>query len=217
MTADKLHLLMVDDDALLLEVVSEELRDRGHHVSTLSDPQQTIEQLNNKSVDLLLLDLKMPNISGISLLEEIQDLHPELPVIILTGHGDVGSASAAMRYGAMDYFQKPVLIEKLEKAIQQAISKRGTAETRNKKVMHLTDGKGNEMLHQIIGILCNNCPVQEESTANGILPLMSVDDYHHQVILQHQHSLTESELAKRLGFSRDKLWRTRKKLGIPRK
>ncbi|MBT3489520.1 MAG: response regulator [Gammaproteobacteria bacterium] len=207
-------ILMVDDDPLLLEVVSEELADRGYQVITISRPETVMEYLDTALVDLMLLDLKMPLMDGITLLKEIEKQHAELPVIILTGHGDVGSASESMRHGAIGYLQKPILMEKLVTEVDEAISKYGTAEERQnqKPSEHKKDA---DVIQQLKGILCGH------STANqgeqGLLPLMGVDEYHRQVILQHQHSMTETELARRLCFSRDKLWRIRKRLGIPRK
>ncbi len=202
---------MVDDDPLLLEVVSEELADRGYRIDTLQQAEKTLSYLQGHPVDLLLLDLKMPDLDGITLLQQIEQQFPQLPVIILTGHGDVGSASEVMRYGAAGYLQKPILIELLVEEIDQTIQKRGRADNRNNSTAQESDA----LIHQLKQILCRECP--SAGSAGGRLPLMGVDEYHRQVILQYQHEMTETELARRLCFSRDKLWRIRKKLGIRRK
>jgi DNA-binding NtrC family response regulator len=208
-----LKLLMVDDDLLLLEVVSEELIDRGYQVDTISTPETVMAYLDQHSVDLMLLDLNMPKIDGITLLKQLEREHPHLPVIILTGHGDVGNASKAMKHGAIGYLQKPVLIERLLQEVDEAIEKFGTAAERSQR--SLGDNHINtRLIQQIKGILCIHCNAK---TQPGQLPLMGQDEYHRNVILQYQHQMTETELAQRLGYSRDKLWRIRKRLAIPRK
>lgn len=228
------EILMVDDDELLLKVVSEELSDLDYRVHALSDPTQVVNFLKKTpTIDLMVLDLKMPDIDGISLLKEIEKQQPDLPVVIMTGHGDLTSASEVIRHGAIGYLQKPIKIDPLNLTIREAIEKYGTA---NERAQHLqsrkqhpiiqdhtyTQNSGNlipkddsEMVSMLRELLCNYSKTDEEG--RGWLPLMSIDEYSKQAILQYQSSLTETELSRRLGFSRDKLWRTRKRLGIPRK
>lgn len=229
----KYKLLMVDDDQHILQVVSEELSDRGYAVDTIADPTTVLAYLNTHSVDLLLLDLKMPGVDGISLLKQVEQESPDLPVIILTGHGDIDSASEVMRYGAVGYIQKPTKMEQLQQTIDEAIKKYGTAVERmqylQSRKLHpilldhsYTSNSGNlipkddhEMVKLLRELLCNYSESEQEG--RGWLPLMNIDEYSKQVILQYQSSFTETELSRRLGFSRDKLWRVRKRLGIPRK
>jgi FixJ family two-component response regulator len=230
------RLLMVDDDELLVKVVSSELMERGFEVETLTEPTATLEFLINMPVDLMLLDLKMPGMDGLTLLQEVEQMSPDLPVIILTGHGDLSSAAEAMRHGAVGYLQKPVKMEQLTGAIHEAIEKYGNAEerrqylqerrrtTQQSTVPHISDclpstPAGDGELLGLINKLINNHlavagkPIKEQEW----LPLISIDDYCQRVIQQYQNSMTETELSRRLGFSRDKLWRIRKRLGIPRK
>lgn len=228
------RLLMVDDDHQIIQLVSEELSDRGYHVETITDSTKVVDYIQSDSnIDLMLLDLKMPGMDGVSLLTEVEKISPDLPVIILTGHGDVQTAGEVMRHGAIGYLQKPIKMDQLELTIREAIDKYGSAAERMQylqtRKQHpilqdhaYTQDSGNlipkddtEMVKLLRELLCNFSTEGQEG--RGWLPLMSIDEYSKQVILQYQASLTETELSRRLGFSRDKLWRVRKRLGIPRK
>ena len=226
---------MVDDDPLIVKIVGEELGDRGFTVDTNTDPTSVLEFLVNTPIDLMLLDLKMPGMDGLTLLKEVEQMSPDLPVIILTGHGDVTSAGEAMRYGAVGYLQKPVKIDQLVSTIQSAINKYGNAEERKQylrarktaastpkqpspsyeQTLPDDDGKMIQLLQRLLNSY--HATQITENREGDWLPLMNVDEYCKRVIQQYQGTMTETELSRRLGFSRDKLWRIRKRLEIPRK
>lgn len=86
----------------------EALEDVGHEVTAVGDGQAALQALKRGAFDLLVSDLKMPELDGLGLLKAAKDCDPELEIIMLTAHGTVSSAVEAMRLGAFDYLQKPI-------------------------------------------------------------------------------------------------------------
>ncbi|SDE43469.1 sigma-54-dependent transcriptional regulator [Desulfuromonas thiophila] len=112
------RLLAVDDDAVLLKSLERILRKEPLQLLTCADPTQVLDLLARQQVDLVLLDLCMPGLDGLRLLEQIQAFHPGLPVIMLTGHGGVSEAVAAMQRGARDFLEKPCAPQQLLAKLQ---------------------------------------------------------------------------------------------------
>jgi DNA-binding NtrC family response regulator len=107
----KSKLLFVDDDETFRGVLARELVGFGHDVQSFARAEDALEFLRADRVDVALLDLRMPGMDGLDLLRAIAELDPELPVVILTGHGSFPDAVAAMRAGAFDFLGKPVPLD----------------------------------------------------------------------------------------------------------
>jgi two-component system, NtrC family, response regulator AtoC len=101
-------LLVVDDDEAVRCFLSAVLEEEGHVVVTATDGLQALEQLRQRSFHVVLADLTMPNMDGMSLLKAIRRDYPETEVIVLTGYGSVESAVAAMKAGAFEFLEKPL-------------------------------------------------------------------------------------------------------------
>ena len=101
------HILLVDDDIGLLELLVMFLESIGHQVTAHADPEDAIRDLPNTPFDLVISDLRMGPLDGMSLLNTIQELDQPPPVIIITAHGCIPSAVDAMRNGAFHYLTKP--------------------------------------------------------------------------------------------------------------
>jgi putative two-component system response regulator len=114
-------ILVVDDDITVLGVVSSLLEHTGYSVVTCSDGVKAMNVLMNGHVDVVLTDIKMPNISGIDLLEKINDHDPDIPVILMTGYADLDTAIQAIKKGAYDFITKPFQRESLQHSIDKAI------------------------------------------------------------------------------------------------
>ena len=97
--------LVVDDEANLRKVLSAMLRRDGFDVLTASDGAEALELLSKQSVDVVLSDIRMPNLDGMSLLKRAMVEYPDIPVVILTAHGSVDNAVEAIKIGAFDYDQ----------------------------------------------------------------------------------------------------------------
>ena len=118
------HILVVDDDHNLLNVIRMRLEAADYQVSTASDSAASLQTVRNREIDLALVDLKLAGEDGIALMEQLHQLHADLPVIILTAHGSIGSAVEAMKKGAANYLTKPFDHQELLLQINSALEKR---------------------------------------------------------------------------------------------
>lgn len=121
---EPVRVLVVDDERVVREGCQRVLSGRGYHVETAENGRVALEVLARDPVDLILLDLKMPVMSGEELLEEVQDKYPDIPVIIITGHGTIDTAVECMKKGAYDFVTKPFQIEQFLLTINRAAEKR---------------------------------------------------------------------------------------------
>ncbi len=101
-------ILVVDDEENLRRTLALILQREGYNVMTAASVGEARGCLETNEFDLVFLDLKLPDASGLTLLPEMRSQHPAMPVIILTAHDKLGSALEAVRYGALDYLLKPV-------------------------------------------------------------------------------------------------------------
>jgi DNA-binding NtrC family response regulator len=126
------RILIVDDEPDMLENVARVLGRAGHDCLTATDGARGVELLEAEHPDLVLTDLRMPGLDGMTLLRRAHELDPTLPVIVITGFATVESAVAAMREGAFDYLPKNFSIEQLRVAVDRALRHRGLeVENRN--------------------------------------------------------------------------------------
>src|SRR5689334_1077719 len=101
-------ILIVEDETVLRESLAELLTDEGYEVLQAGDGKAAYDLILQRPVDLVLSDVRMPQMDGMALLQHLQKAAPETPVIMVTAFGTVESAVAAMRLGARDYLLKPV-------------------------------------------------------------------------------------------------------------
>ena len=111
------RILIVDDEQEVCLSLSEVLQSKGYTPLYEEDPVQVLSLLGRETVDLILMDVRMPVLGGIDLLKVIRKAHPLLPVIMISGYASVENAVRAMKYGALNFFAKPVDLEELFKEI----------------------------------------------------------------------------------------------------
>ncbi len=116
-------LLLVDDEEGYVSVLAKRLSKRDFQVKTALSGSEAIRILRNESFDLAVLDLKMEDMDGIEVLKIFKVMEPQMPVIILTGHGSETAAREGMEYGAFDYLVKPCDLSELVARIRQACAK----------------------------------------------------------------------------------------------
>jgi len=121
---EKPRLLIVDDEPAIRLFLSEELVLSGYRVSTVGSGEEALALLQQESIDLVLLDLRMGGLSGLQVLEELNRLSRSPVVIILTAYGDINSAIAALRQGAVDYLRKPCTSEELLASVARGLTRR---------------------------------------------------------------------------------------------
>jgi len=120
---DEIRLLFVDDEVEFLKSASRALSRRGFVVTEAQNGYQALEILTRNQFDVVLLDQKMPGIDGVEVFRRIHKEYPELPVIILTGHGTVSSAFETAKSGISDYLSKPCETEEIVATIHQALKR----------------------------------------------------------------------------------------------
>jgi DNA-binding NtrC family response regulator len=112
--------LLVDDEVDFLDTLSERMRDRGMNVSTTTSAEEALKKVDAESYDAIVLDLMMPEMDGLELLKAIKKKRPELQVILLTGYASVGKGIEAMKFGAVDFLEKPADLKVLTEKIKEA-------------------------------------------------------------------------------------------------
>jgi DNA-binding NtrC family response regulator len=129
------RILVVDDEENIREGLKTVLEMEGYEVDTAIDGNEAINKINTNVFDLVILDLKMPNLDGYEFLNIVSKTDPYLPIIILTGHGSLQEAVELTKKGAFDYFLKPPDIDNLLTSINKALDlRRGLLEKNKEKV-----------------------------------------------------------------------------------
>ncbi|WP_291511035.1 sigma-54 dependent transcriptional regulator [Acidithiobacillus sp.] len=145
---DPAHICIIDDDPDFLRLLGLWLESEGHQVQAFSAPMQAVKALERETPDLVITDLRMPEMDGMEVLEAVQELDPDLPVIILTAHGSIPNAVAAMRAQAFGYLGKPFSSEELESLVAAALRQRQASRETGRLRATLKDLAGQMILHR---------------------------------------------------------------------
>jgi DNA-binding NtrC family response regulator len=124
MKESKINLLIVDDEEQFLESITKSLQVRDFNVVAVNRGDKAIEAANQHPIDVALVDLRMPGISGEETLKALKKQHRWMEVIILTGHGTIDSAVDAIKEGAYEYLQKPCSLDELLETLKNAYKKK---------------------------------------------------------------------------------------------
>lgn len=136
LNATKERILVADDDEGLLTLLRMRLTSFGFDVTVCSNGKSAIAHIQEDLFDFVILDVRMPDMSGLTVMEELLQLHPSLPVLILTAHGCIPDAVEAMKKGAFSYLTKPFDDKELHACINKALSqKRMTQEIQRLKML----------------------------------------------------------------------------------
>jgi two-component system response regulator AtoC len=119
-----LHILVVDDDEQMQFFLKEALLRQGYGVTLAPSAEEALQALRSERFDLVLLDVRLPGMSGLVAVEEILKLDSRIPIIVMTAHASRDGAIEAIRRGAYDYFTKPFRLEEMEIVIRRALEKR---------------------------------------------------------------------------------------------
>ncbi len=115
--------LLVDDEREFIETLSERLQMRDFGTSVVHDGEQALTLVEQEAPQVMVLDLKMPGLGGMEVLKRLRQEHPEVAVIVLTGHGSASDRDKCLELGAFAYLQKPVDIEELSATMRRAHGK----------------------------------------------------------------------------------------------
>ena len=151
---------VVDDDPDVLKAIERLLESAGYHVATFPSPQQFLERHNRNAAGCLVLDLELPGLSGLELQGILEQQASYLPIIFLTGRGDIAASVKAMKQGASDFLTKPVDDALLISTIREALARDQTLrparierESIEKRLATLTERERQVLEHIVAGRL----------------------------------------------------------------
>ena len=121
-------ILIIDDDQSIRETLSNYLSRKNYEVSSAEDGEYGLEKIKDGRPDLVISDIRMPKMDGLSLLAKIKEFDPRINVIIITAHDDMQSTVKAMQLGAYDYIEKPLELERLKVTINRALENKRLSE-----------------------------------------------------------------------------------------
>jgi signal transduction histidine kinase/DNA-binding response OmpR family regulator len=128
MSDPEARILVVDDEKHVLLTMQAILQEDGYRVDVASDGAQAIENLRSSHYDLVLTDLNMPGVDGLSVLAAVQKCSPTTVTIMMTGYGSVGSAIEAVHFGAYEYLLKPMEVPELKQAVRRSLERKRLSE-----------------------------------------------------------------------------------------
>jgi DNA-binding NtrC family response regulator len=146
---------VIDDEAAVCEGIRRVLHGEGYEVTTTCSPRDGIDLLRKKSFDLLLLDIKMPELNGMKVLQESRASSPNTEVVIITGYATIETAIDAIRQGAFEYLPKPVGPEKLLITVARALERRHLLDLTQRLRSEL------ESRHRIGRLVCSSAKMQK--------------------------------------------------------
>jgi len=138
------NILIIDDEKAIRKTLSEILSYEGYKIEEAGDGEEGLRRFRDKTFDVVLCDIKMPKLDGIEFLEKVRESNPDVPVIMISGHGNIDTAVEAVKKGAYDYIAKPPDLNRLLITIRNAMDKTNlVAET---KVLKRKVSKVEEMI-----------------------------------------------------------------------
>ena len=111
------NLIIVDDDLPFRERLSRSMRKKGFNVESFGNMKKSIERINEKSFDFAIVDMKLKDGSGLELIKLINNNNPRTKPLLLTGYGNIATAVAAIKFGAIDYLPKPAEVDQIYEAL----------------------------------------------------------------------------------------------------
>ena len=148
-----LNILIIDDEKAIRKTLSEILSYEGYKIDEAGDGEEGIRKFREKEYDVILCDIKMPKMDGIEFLEKAKETNPDIPIIMISGHGTIETAVEAVKKGAYDYISKPPDLNRLLITIRNAMDKTSlVAETKvlKRKVSKVQDMIGESTpIHKI--------------------------------------------------------------------
>jgi DNA-binding NtrC family response regulator len=168
------QLLVVDDDRSILTLVGAVAQSEGFDVGTTMDGSEAMQLLRRRSADLVLLDLRMPGITGMEALRAIRDINPQIRVVLMSGHATIDSAVEAVKLGAMDYLTKPFDLQRLRHLLasvrEEAAARRAVLTLEGELAQRLEFcgmvGRGAAM-HEVFGLIRRLAPHARTALVTG--------------------------------------------------
>jgi len=216
-------ILVVDDELGIRALLSEILADEGHNVELAEDAAQARACRDRLRPDLVLLDIWMPDVDGITLLKEWSaNALLTMPVIMMSGHGTIDTAVEATKHGAMAFLEKPITLQKLLRAVEQGLAKPSARPATAPGALRHDNGQAGEPMMggggmAMPAMMPMSLGPQSEQSFDLDRPLREARDafeksYFEFHLAQENGSMTR--VAEKTGLERTHLYRKLKQLGV---
>lgn len=189
------HILIVDDEPAVRMMLEAALRSHGYRTLSVGSGLEARAQIDQTEFDIVLLDLRLGDSDGIDILQEIKQRWPSTEVILLTAHGSINSAIAALRQGAYDYLLKPAQIHDIRERVERGLARRRTTLQRTDLLHRISESA------RALGVIDNTGSATEVTTASNssdrieVGPLVLDLRRHGVNVGDHILSLTRTEFA----------------------
>lgn len=188
------HILIVDDEPSVRMMLEAALRPQGYRVQSVGSGKEARTMVNDHEFDLILLDLRLGDLDGIDILQEVKRLWPNTEVMLLTAHGSINSAISALRHGAFDYLLKPAQVHDIRERVERGLARRRATVQRTDLLQRISDSA------RALGVIegGGNVEVPPAPTSSDRIDVgpLTLDLRRHGVTMGGQHlSLTRTEFA----------------------
>jgi DNA-binding NtrC family response regulator len=121
--AGRIPILIVDDEPIVRDSIRDWLADSGYSVLTAESGEEALDVLKKNEIGVMILDIRLPGRTGISVLKEVREKKPDIKTIIITAYPSSELSTEAMKLGALDYLVKPIIPDDLERLVRDAVHK----------------------------------------------------------------------------------------------
>jgi len=149
------RILLVEDEPAQRRLLADFLQSLGYQVEEAASAGQAVERLGSGGMDLILLDVRLPDQSGLDLLGTLRQQHPQIPVVVMTAYGDLRQAVSAIKQGAADYLAKPLDLDELAAVVADALADRTPPKASGQPVL-ADEGAAARLKELLPGLVCES-------------------------------------------------------------
>ena len=183
------HILVIDDEKAIRNTLKEILEYEKHRVSLAANGLEGLDLLKKESFDALLLDIKMEGMDGMEVLEQVSKEYPDLPVVMISGHGTVDTAVKAIKMGAFDFIEKPLDLNRLLITLRNAMDK-GKLVTETKTLRKKVAGKNRDLIGESTPIKLIKAMIEKVAPTDARVLITGPNGTGKEVVARMIHSLS---------------------------